>query len=74
MLAHNRIKEVITLKTLYERKELLKKYGGPLPMSDAGFYKSCAEGKIPTVRIGKRVFVPSWFVDQLLNEPGENRE
>ena len=62
------------LTKLYERKDLLKKYGGPLPMSDAGFYKACAQGKIVTVRVGKRVFVPSWFVDQLLNEPSDNRE
>lgn len=56
-------------KKLYECKELLKKYGGPLPMSAAGFYKACSEGKIATVRVGNRVFVPSWWVDKMLNEP-----
>ena len=59
------------MKTLFERKELLKKYGGPLPMSDAGFYKACATGKIATVRVGDRVFVPSWWVDKMVNPPAE---
>ena len=59
------------MKTLYERKELLKKYGGPLTMSDAGFYKACATGKIATVRVGDRVFVPSWWVDKMVNPPAE---
>ena len=59
------------MKTLYERKELLKKYGGPLPMSEGGFYKDCATWKIATVRVGDRVFVPSWWVDKMVNPPAE---
>ena len=56
-------------KKLYELPELLAINGGPLPMSRAGIYAAAAKGDIPTVRIGKRIFVPSWAVDKLLNPP-----
>ena len=58
-------------KTLYEVDEILKKNGGPLPMSRAGVYKAVAEGKIPSQRVGRRIFIPSYFVDRLLADPAE---
>lgn len=58
-------------KKLYEIAEIHK--GRIIPMSLGGLYKACAEGKIPTVNIGKRLFVPSWYLDKLLNEPGAER-
>lgn len=61
-------------KTLYEIRETLKKNGGPLPMSLAGIYKAVSEGKIPSVKVGRRVFVPSWWVEKMLNEPLESLE
>ena len=57
------------LKTLYELSELLKKNGGPIPMSRAGIYSAVKNKSIPSVRIGHRVFVPSWYVDTLLDRP-----
>lgn len=56
-------------KTLYELPELLKKNGGPIPMSRAGIYLAVKNGIIPAVRVGRRVFVPSWYVDSLINPP-----
>lgn len=56
-------------KTLYELPELLKKNGGPIPMSRAGIYLAVKNGDIPSVRVGRRVFVPSWYVDSLVNKP-----
>jgi len=56
-------------KTLYELPELLRKNGGPIPMSRAGIYLAVKNGGIPSVRVGRRVFVPSWYVDSLLNAP-----
>lgn len=38
-------------KKLYTIEEAL----GVIPMSKAGIYKACAEKKIPSVRVGKRV-------------------
>jgi len=56
----------VTVKKLYDLEEVR----GIIPMSKAGIYKACAEGKIPTRKIGKRIFVPSWYIEKLLNEPG----
>lgn len=52
-------------KKLYTVKEALK----IVPFSIAGIYKACAEGKIPSVKVGKRIFIPSWYIDDLLNKP-----
>lgn len=59
-------------KTLYEVEEVLKKNGGPLPMSKAGIYLACSKGAIPTVRVGRRLFIPSWWVDEMINKPIDN--
>lgn len=56
-------------KKLYELVELLSENGGPFPLSRAGLYKACATGKIPTVRVGRRIFIPAWWVDELLSKP-----
>ena len=60
-------------KKLYELPELIKENGGPIPMSRAGIYLAVRNGTIPFVCIGRRKFVPSWFVDELLNQPGESK-
>lgn len=49
--------------------EILQKNGGPLPLSRAGAYMLAARGEIPTVRLGRRVLVPGWWVEQLLTRP-----
>lgn len=59
------------MKKLYELQELLSSKGGPIPMSRAGIYAAAAKGDIPTVNIGRRRFVPSWYVDRLLMPPAE---
>lgn len=58
-------------KKLYELSELLKENGGPIPMSRAGIYLAVKKGEIPSVHIGNRIFVPWWFLDKLLEKPGE---
>ena len=59
----------MSAKTLYSIDELLRKNGGPLPLSRSGIYLAVNNGVIPTVSIGRRKFVPSWYVDGLLNPP-----
>lgn len=54
---------------LYELAELLRENGGPVPMSRSGIYLAARKGDIPTTRIGRRIFVPSWYVDSLLEIP-----
>lgn len=56
-------------KKLYDIKELLSCNGGPLPLSRAGAYNAATKGQIPTVKIGKRVFVPSWYIEKILMPP-----
>jgi hypothetical protein len=56
-------------RKLYEVQELLTANGGPLPLSRAGIYNAVAKGDIPMVKIGRRVFVPSWYVEKLLMPP-----
>lgn len=58
----------MSAKKLYEIQEVMQF----IPMSTAGIYKACAEGKIPTVKVGRRVFIPSWYIDKILSEPSEN--
>lgn len=57
----------MSTKKLYEIQEVMQF----IPMSIAGIYKACSEGKIPTVKVGRRVFIPSWYIDKILGEPGE---
>ena len=34
-------------------------------------YQMAREGKIPTIRFGKRLVVPMWAIEHLLQEPQE---
>lgn len=54
-------------KKLYELPEVLD----IVPMSRAGLYKAAKEGKIPTVKIGRRIFIPAWYIDKITSEPGQ---
>jgi len=58
---------VADAKKLYTISEVHEKQ--IIPMSLAGIYKACSEGEIQTVKVGGRVFIPSWYIDNLLNEP-----
>ena len=55
-------------KKLYELPEVLE----IIPMSKAGLYLACSRGDVPTVKVGRRVFIPSWYIDKILGEPSEN--
>jgi hypothetical protein len=59
----------MTNKKFYEVPELLQSNGGPIPMSKAGVYLAMSKGDIPSVRIGRRVFIPAWWIDKLAAEP-----
>lgn len=59
------------VKQLYEIEKLLQANGGPIPMSRQGLYQAAKRNGIYSVRIGRRVFIPSWVVDKLLDAPSE---
>ena len=50
------------LLTLKEAQELV-------PMSRSGMYQAAKRGDLPTVRVGKRVFVPVWWIDKITSAP-----
>lgn len=52
-------------KKLYDVPE----FKAVVPMSTAGIYKAMSEGKIPFVAVGRRKFIPSWYVERLMAEP-----
>ena len=64
--------DITATKKLYEVEELLSENGGPIPLSRSGMYLMLNQGKVPSVRIGRRVYVPSWFIDSLLNPPASS--
>lgn len=55
----------MTEKRMYDLKEAMK----IIPLSRAGLYKACSEGTIPAIKIGARVFIPSWYIDKITAEP-----
>lgn len=57
----------MTNKRLYTVKEFRDIVG----LSQSAVYKHLADGIIPTVKIMKRVFIPSWYVDELTAKPIE---
>lgn len=57
-------------KKLWTVEELISNDDGPFyrKLSKAGLYKLMADGRIPCVKIGRKVFVPDWFVQKLFIE------
>ena len=55
----------ISDKKFYTLEELLTF----IPMSKAGLYKVVSEGKIPSIKIGRRVLIPAWWVEELTSKP-----
>lgn len=43
-------------------------------ISKAHIYNLCGRGDIPTVRIGRRLLIPTWYVEKLLHGPREGEE
>ena len=40
-----------------------------LPLSRSGMFQAAKRGDIPTVRVGKRVFIPAWWITKITSEP-----
>ncbi len=59
---------MIENKKFYDLDELEKEvFQGKI--SRTLIYKMCKRGDIPTISIGKRLLVPAWWVNKLINEP-----
>ncbi len=57
--------EVIIRKRTYSVSEFVKEIG----ISMTQTYRLIERGEIPVIRLGHRLFIPSWYVEQLLGEP-----
>jgi excisionase family DNA binding protein len=59
---------VTNIKNMYSvpsfRKEALNNQ-----VSKAHVYRMIEKGEIPTVKIGQKLLIPGWYVEQLLGEP-----
>lgn len=53
-----------TNKKFYDIAELLK----IIPLSRSGLYAAVKKGLIPCQRIGHRILIPSYFVDNLIGQ------
>ena len=60
-----------TGKLLYTVDEVLECNGGILPLSKSAVYKLIREHKIPSKRLGKRVFILGHFFDEMTREAQE---
>lgn len=58
-----------TRPAVYSVAELVEVFGGR--RRRAALYDDIAKGLIPSLRLGRRVFIPAWFVDQLRQGTGE---
>ena len=54
-------------KRLYSVCELLDL----IPVSRASLYAAIKRGEIPSANVGRRIFVPEWAIEKLLNPPAQ---
>ena len=40
-----------------------------VPLSRSGLFQAIKRGEVPVIRVGKRIFIPSWWVDKIINPP-----
>ena len=52
-------------RNLFTPKEVIAANGGVLPMSLSGLYKAIRDGIIPAVKLGKRIYIPRWYLESL---------
>lgn len=59
-------------KLLYTVEEVLECNGGVLPLSKSAVYKLIRQKEIPSIRIGKRVFIPGKYFDDMRQKAMRN--
>ena len=48
----------------------VKQFADTTGMSSTTIYRMTGKGQIPTVRIGGRIRIPDWYLDQFIRQPG----
>ena len=61
-------------KRYYAAKEVIVRNGGILPMSLSSVYAAIKKGQIPSIKVGKKMMIPYWFLESLLKEPAVQQE
>lgn len=49
----------------------VKQFGTQTGVSQTTIYRATLKGDIPSVRVGRGVRIPSWYLDRLAAEPGQ---
>ena len=57
---------MIIEKRLYAVREVIVKNGGILPMSLSAVYAGIRAGQIPAMRVGKKVMIPCWYLEEIM--------
>jgi len=59
-------------KRMYDVKEIIVANGGILPLGLSTVYAYMKQGKIPYKKIGDRMLIPFWYLENLLKEDAKN--
>lgn len=49
----------------YSVKQLISANGGPLDLSLSAIYAAVRSGEIPSIKIGRRLLIPGYFIIEL---------
>lgn len=44
-----------------------------VPLSRSGMFQAIKREEIPVIRVGKRVFIPSWWIAKITQQPAEKQ-
>ena len=60
-----------TNQNFVDVEELHKLMGGARKIAKGTIYGAIKRGDIPSVKIGRRAFIPKWYVEHITNPPAE---
>ena len=43
-----------------------------VPLSRSGIFQAVKRGEIPVTRVGKRIFIPAWWINKITMPPVDN--
>jgi len=49
----------------------VKQFAKETKVSETTIYRQALKGEIPSVRVGRGVRIPRWYLDRLAHEPGQ---
>lgn len=58
---------MIIEQRFYAVREVIVKNGGILPLSLSAVYAGIRTGQIPAMRVGKKVMIPCWYLEEIMD-------